>query len=276
MSALSSATSSRGRPLADDWPGNPVGTAPPADSRCLREPLSGIRQIPSLGLREEGVDVTRSDRAALGRLRRRLSPWQPDRERRPRPRADSTSTVPPMSSVSCFTMARPMPAPSCDRAFPGRGSCSKRSKTRLRSRLRMPIPVSLTDTAKPSASHASRKVTVPDGVYFSALPSRLSTMRSYMSRSRYAGAAALVALRDELQPGAAEGVGEGLGHGARLDRRRRGARRAVNLARGHAPEVEHRIDHSGQAHGVAVDQLEPLALVVGQARVGQRRQRSDR
>ena len=48
----------------------------------------------------------------------------------------------------------------------------------------MPIPVSVTDTAKPSASHCSRKVTVPEGVYFSALLSRLSTMRSYMSRSR--------------------------------------------------------------------------------------------
>ena len=184
--------------LGHDEPGPVAGTGDRTDGRApggRQGPAAAARPAAS---REEVVDprgVIAEDGPEPPAVRRRgRAGPEPDGEGAAAPTSLVTATVPPMSSVSCLTMARPMPAPSCERAPSGAGSRSKRAKTRSSRPRRMPTPVSRHRDSTSSSTCRTRSRDRARGVYFSALVSRLSTMRSNMSRSRWAVAARIAAV----------------------------------------------------------------------------------
>jgi len=87
----------------------------------------------------------------------------------------SARIAPPCISTSCFTSARPIPSPPCERCRLSR-TCVKRSKTRGSISERIPTPLSATAMRTSSrSSRAERMIVPPPGVYLAALLRRLLT-----------------------------------------------------------------------------------------------------
>ena len=100
----------------------------------------------------------------------------------PAPSSDSIRTSPPCSRVSSWTIASPIPVPSCVRERASRTRW-KRSNSRGTSSGAMPIPVS--DTASSALAPVQRSVTPmrPANVCLNAFESRFTTTFSHISRS---------------------------------------------------------------------------------------------
>src|SRR5487761_853968 len=99
----------------------------------------------------------------------------------------SSRTAPPCSVATALTKLRPRPLPGVER-LPSRRT--KRSKTTSRRSGGMPGPVSVTSTRAASPSRPTDSDTVPDGVYFSALSSRLAIACDSRWRSPRTGSVA--------------------------------------------------------------------------------------
>ena len=123
-------------------------------SRCInsshasRSSSTTSTRTPSSRASATGAVVVASTMAGRSRGGRSSS-WRGSctKKRAPWPRpALSARIVPPCSSTSCFTMARPRPRPPCSRVLE-LSACRKRSNTCGRNAGSMPRPVSLTATS---------------------------------------------------------------------------------------------------------------------------------
>ena len=165
---------------------------------------------PHVGVVVDDQDARGADAAGAARRAARCPApsWPPRRARRPRgaprrgarrlstsgapkgrptvnvlpvPGSLATETVPPCSAASSCTRARPIPVPSGSAAaartrWKRWNSCGSSSAT-------MPTPVSVTVSAKPSASERRATSIPPTNVYLTALASRLTTTFSHIRGS---------------------------------------------------------------------------------------------